>query len=275
MDSYNFDKLSLETSTPTKINLKKISNPEYSTPVNVNKWPILEINLSDIPHSCGTIGNNSDSTESNVPSLPSELLGIIEDDWLLDSTDIDSNIANNNKKLSGSVSKQIIHKSPEIHFLRNENTDILADTTTNAPLQHLTVETVEYDAGSYNSSSESNIKSDLINANVVDPRNDHNYSSLPSKFQSPESDAIKISTLKDLHSKISRSKVSKEIISKQYFCPYCSIMVTKFARHLEKDHEDVNQVKKFLKLRLRSKKRAAAIKEIRDEGTHMHNTSKN
>ncbi|VEN62171.1 unnamed protein product [Callosobruchus maculatus] len=60
--------------------------------------------------------------------------------------------------------------------------------------------------------------------------------------------------------------------AKQYFCPYCKQLQTKFARHLETKHKDEDAVKQFRALPKKNIKRACLIEKIRKYGNFLHNT---
>ncbi|XP_068994248.1 uncharacterized protein [Neodiprion pinetum] len=62
--------------------------------------------------------------------------------------------------------------------------------------------------------------------------------------------------------------------TKKYFCPFCKILQTKFARHLELKHRNEADVKKFLTFPKGNHERAKIIETMRKYGNFLHNTDK-
>lgn len=281
-----------------------------STPLKSSTYPVPEIRMSDIDLSRK---NDLDQSGSScAPSLPSGLLEIIEDDWLHETsveteilehshqlvniTDCADEIENRKNSFSECVNScrdpttdkiknkniskisqdlqdahvNVLNFNYEHNYSKVRNEILFIDNHTdrlsvNTDNDELSVDSdtnvdINADADQIFIDTDTNADADQI---VIDTDSDAN------------SDQISIGSLKVQRSRlVSKTIIKKKIVSKQYFCLYCKILVTKFARHLETHHANIAEVKKFMKYPLRSAERNKAITDIRNRGTHLHNTSK-
>ncbi|KAH0535100.1 hypothetical protein KQX54_013418 [Cotesia glomerata] len=244
---------------------------ECSTPLNSNQFSLLEIRLSAIQPLDLTqvVLDNTDS--SGVPSLPSGLSEAIGESWLIDS----EGSAFNESQINIGLSDFIDHG--EIVESQEDSLDGVSSSLT----QECIADNNSLNADVSTQETSSSITShDMLNVddNLSNVMSDHSYSSaVNSDLSSPclnLTENVNLKILRTNRTSKRTKKQEKEIVSKQYFCPYCKSMVTKFARHSETSHKDVDKVKRFLKFPLRSTKRNLAIASIKNEGTYLHNTSK-
>lgn len=296
---------------------------DTSTPLNLRKLAPLNIRISDIQHT-DEFTSHEHSSESSVPSLPSELLDLVGNDWL-NSSESNSNLNEimNMTTPSDNSSKKIEEISAKIHIEIKKTTDSrditkvcrildndsdlsnndngnssilnLGLTDTNNQIQVNESENNNENlicSKSQNNSKDllpkvSNDKSQAINEfKYLDPagggsklktvEKTKNISNIDSTDDSLEKmDFIDVHNLKIFQSNVRVNTLKKtEIRSKQYFCPYCKCMVTKFARHLQHSHSEILKVQKLMKLPLKNAKRLKLIREIRNQGTYLHNTRK-
>ncbi|XP_074114247.1 uncharacterized protein LOC141537265 [Cotesia typhae] len=281
MERIDGDNHEFKTSTSDSCSSKK-ENFNCSTPLSLKNFSPVEIRLSEIHCSNDIILDTSDSSGSSVPSLPSGLLELVGNEWFNDcviydnfsveipsSTDLSDDNCGNRNELHQDLSKVGIEKHARLKCS--------SDITSNEISQRQNPSTIDILFKSCHHVNELREKS-LTTHDKVDIRMDYNYSSVNKTELLPLNNSmLDVKNLSIFQSRPGLKKhltEKKGIISKQYFCPFCKSMVTKFARHLQKDHLDIQTVKKFMKLPLKSKKRAAIIKEIRDKGTLMHNTNK-
>ncbi|KAH0546552.1 hypothetical protein KQX54_011352 [Cotesia glomerata] len=260
---------SLDSDTPGSKNKEQMS--KCSTPLNSIQFSLLEIRLSVIQPLDLTrvVLDNTDS--SGVPSLPSGLSEAIGESWLIDS----EGSAFNESQINISLSDFIDHG--EIVESQENSSDGVSSSLT----QECIADNNSLNADVSTQETSSSITShDMLNVddNLSNVMSDHSYSSaVNSDLSSPclnLTENVNLKILRTNRTSKYTNKQVKEIVSKQYFCPYCKSLVTKFARHLETSHKDVDKVKRFLKFPLRSTKRNLAIASIRNEGKYLHNTSK-
>lgn len=277
----------------------KIQNSEFTN----SSTPIL---LKSQNNSLSSFQTSiiSSSISSSTPSGASEIIKIIGDEWQITSSEelnvSPKNISSNNEQIECS-NKVIENERREYHAnsALKENIEEISDTNTNKHkdnnLNNLLSSITINETNSNKQTSNVSKLNSSINSNIVTNNRYENESSsyIPSSITISETscnigqisnESINLNfsinndappiDIRDVYVPVSKNETAN-YSRKQYFCPYCKKLQTKFARHLELKHKSIPDVQKFIHFPKGNLERHRIIEKIRKYGNYLHNTDAN
>jgi len=242
------------------------STPIVNTPPSMENQ-LFDMRLSKIYRNSST---GSDNESSSAPSGMTRIMEFIGDSWLKNSSTESnvskSNIFSNTKKVTIDSNKKAENKEKSCDYVANLvlQNNVEPNINKQPILNEISSTTTDNECeGNSSNYVPSSISATIneTNCNVSDTLN----------FSINDAPPVDI---RNVYVPVSQNENAGHSL-KQYFCPYCKKLQTKFARHLELKHKNIPDVQKFIHFPKGNRERYKIIEKIRKYGNYLHNTDAN